>query len=323
MNYREDFMPIPRYLGMLLITLVAWGMPALPRLAMARVPTMQCPAGIRVIPVFPHLKVPENKQTVANYAWPTLQYFPAPAAKANGCAVVICPGGGYAMEWLIGEGYPEAEWLNSLGVAAFVLKYRLPHGNLPPSGVPWPLQDVRRAMQIVRAHAKQWHIDPHRIGVMGFSAGGSVASLAGTHWLPGNPGAADPLNRYSTRPDFLILGYPVISMMPGITHMGSHNNLLGPHAPKIVDEYFSSELSVTVLTPPTFMFYAHDDTAVPHQNEKRFAAALRRSGVPVKLVKFEHGGHGFGLGDPNTDASQWPADCARWLKKMGLLARKR
>ncbi len=201
----------------IIIVLLAGVLPAV----CSAVATATPPGAAMVIPVFPHLNVPTSQQTVANYAWPTLQYFPAPAAKANGAAVVICPGGGYTVEVMQWEGYGPAAWMNKLGVTAFVLKYRLPKGKLPRSGVPWPLQDVRRAVQIIRAHAKQWHIDPHRIGVMGFSAGGSVASLAGTHWLPGNPGAADPLNRFSTRPDFLVLGYPVISMKRSITHYAS------------------------------------------------------------------------------------------------------
>ncbi|MHB1766699.1 MAG: alpha/beta hydrolase [Phycisphaerae bacterium] len=286
----------------------------------------------RVIPVWPHLNVPaaqRNNKIVDNHSigyvdlhpilWPTLTLFPAPEKLANGCAIVICPGGAYWLEATSLEGNRVARWFNKLGVSCYVLKYRLPQGTLPPGGVPWPLQDVRRAVQIVRAHAKQWHIDPHHVGVMGFSAGGSVASLAGVHWLPGNPDAVNVLNHFSTRPDFLVLGYPVISMIPGITHPGSHNNLLGKHPPLDVEQYFSSELNVTALTPPTFMFYAHDDKTVNHQNEKRFYAALKRNGVPAKLIEFKHGGHGFGLGLKVTDSTQWPKECAAWMKARGLL----
>lgn len=286
----------------------------------------------RIIPVFPHLNIPVGQRlghTIRNRSigyiavkpvlWPTLTLFPAPKKLANGCAVVICPGGGYSIEAMSLEGYRVARWFNKVGVSCYVLKYRLPQGKLPPSGVPWPLQDVRRAVQIVRAHAMQWQVDPHRVGVMGFSAGGSVASLAGVHWLPGNPAARDPLNRLSTRPDFLVLGYPVISMMPSITNIGTRNGLLGRRPPMDVAEFFSSELNVTALTPPTFMFFAHDDTTVNHQNEKRFYAALKRNGVPAKLVEFKHGGHGFGLGLKGTDSTQWPKDCAKWMRAMGLL----
>ncbi len=286
----------------------------------------------RILALWPHRHVAEserNGKVVYNPAIgyvarhpilrPTLTLFPAPQNHADGCALVICPGGAYWLEAMSLEGYRVARWFNKLGVSCFVLKYRLPQGKLPPSGIPWPLQDVRRAVQIVRAHAKQWHIDPHDVGVMGFSAGGSVASLAGVHWLPGNPNAANVLDRFSTRPNFLVLGYPVISMMPGITHPGSHNNLLGLHAPPDVDHYFSSELNVTALTPPTFIFYAHDDTTVNHQNEKRFYAALKRNGIASKLIEFKHGGHGFGLGLKGTDSTGWPKDCAQWLKQMHFL----
>ncbi|NNM84350.1 MAG: hypothetical protein HKL96_01130 [Phycisphaerales bacterium] len=128
----------------------------------------------------------------------------------------------------------------------------------------WCLQDVRRAVQIIRAYAVGWSINPHDVGVVGFSAGGSVASLAGVHWLPGNPDAKDPLNRFNTRPNFLVLGYPVISMMPAVTHMGSQNNLLGKHPAFDMERYVSSVLNVTALTPPTFICYAHDDATVNH-----------------------------------------------------------
>ena len=289
-------------------------------------------AAPQVIPIWPHLQVPaaqRNDKIVDNRAigyvalhpilWPTLTLFPARKKLSNGCAIVICPGGAYWIEAMSLEGYRVARWFNKIGVSCYILKYRLPQGKLPPGGVPWPLQDVRRAVQIVRAHAAKWLINPHHVGVMGFSAGGSVASLAGVHWLPGNPDAVNVLNRFSTRPDFLVLGYPVISMISGITHPGSHDNLLGKHPPLDVEQYFSSELNVTPLTPPTFMFYAHDDTTVNHQNERRFYAALKRNGVPAKLIEFKHGGHGFGLGLKGTDSTQWPKDCARWLKRMHFL----
>jgi len=285
-----------------------------------------------VIPVWPHLNVPaaqRNNKIVDNHSigyvalhpilWPTLTVFPAPEKLANGCAIVICPGGAYWIEAMSLEGYRVARWFNKLGVSCYVLKYRLPQGTLPPSGVPWPLQDVRRAVQIVRAHAKQWHINPHRVGVMGFSAGGSVASLAGVHWLPGNPDASDPLNRFSTRPDFMILCYPVISMMPGITHPGSHNALLGLQPPLDVEQYFSSELNVTALTPPAFICFAHDDPLVPTANSIRFYKALRKNGVPAELRMFQRGGHGFGLGRPGTGTVKWPKECEHWLRKLHFL----
>ncbi|NNM84734.1 MAG: alpha/beta hydrolase [Phycisphaerales bacterium] len=298
-------------------------------------PTFAATAPQAVIPVWPKLNVPAAQRVVHYHQnkyigqialhpilWPTLSLFPAPRRLANGCAVVICPGGGYSVEAMSLEGYRVARRLNEAGISCFVLEYRLPLGKLPPSGIPWCLQDVRRAVQIVRSHAAAWNINPHDVGVMGFSAGGSVAVLSGVHWLPGNPDAKDPLNRLSTRPDFLVLGYPVISMLPAITHMGSHNNLLGQHPPLDVEQYFSGELNVTALTPPSFIFYAHNDTTVNHQNEKQFYAALVRNRIPAKLVKFKLGNHGFGLGQKGTDSTRWPAMCLRWLKARGFLPAK-
>ncbi len=287
----------------------------------------------RVIPVWPELHVTPAQRAGHSFIkkhkgciilhpvlWPTLTIFPAPEKAADGCAIVICAGGGYGVEAISLEGYRVARWFNKVGISCYVLKYRLPQQSLPASGVPWPLQDVRRAVQIIRAHATQWHINPYHVGVMGFSAGGSLAALSGVHWLPGNPNARDPLNKFSTRPDFLVLGYPTTSMMPGIANKGTRHNLLGRHAPLDVEKYFSGELNVTPLTPPAFIFYAHDDRTVNHQNEKRFYAALRRNGVPAKLVEFKRGRHGFGLGEKGTDSTQWPRDCVRWLKEMNFIS---
>ncbi len=285
----------------------------------------------QVIPIWPQLHISAAQRhdrtirkaigdvVIHPVRWPTLTLFPAPKTLANGCAIVICPGGGYAVEAMSLEGYRVARWFNKRGASCFVLKYRLPNGKLPPSGVPWPLQDVRRAVRIVRAHATQWHINPQRVGVMGFSAGGSVASLAGVHWLPGNPNAKNLFNRFSTRPNFLVLGYPVISMMPAITNRGTFLRLLGQHPTRGIEKYFSGELNVTALTPPAFIFYAHDDTTVNHQNEKRFYAALKSNGIAAKLIEFQHGHHGFGLGKKGTDSTQWPRDCAHWLQQMHFL----
>jgi acetyl esterase/lipase len=297
-------------------------------------PAAACAAHRKVIPIWPHLRVapalrkPKTKVIpelgrilFPPVCWPTLTEYLVPKNKANGCAVISCPGGGYGVLCVHWEGTRVAKFLNSIGVSCFVLQYRLPDGKLPPSGVPWPLQDVRRAMQIVRANAKKWNINPDNIGVAGFSAGGSAASLAGVHWLPGNPDAKNPLNRFSTRPDFLILGYPVISMMPGITNVQTRNNLLGTHPPKDVAEYFSSELNVTPLTPPAFICYAHNDTVVAHQNEIRFYKALRRNGVPAELRVYKVGEHGFVSG-PKHGVSKWSHACLKWLQKMNFVPKK-
>ncbi|MGC9258616.1 MAG: alpha/beta hydrolase [Phycisphaerae bacterium] len=297
-------------------------------------PAMASPIQHAVIPVWPHLRVALSLRTAKSKVvpelgrvlfppvrWPTLTEYLAPKSQANGCAVISCPGGGYGVLCVHWEGTRVAKWLNRIGVSCFVLQYRLPDGKLPPSGVPWPLQDIRRAVQIVRAHAGKWHINPHDIGVAGFSAGGSVASLAGVHWLPGNPNAKNPLDRFSTRPDFLILGYPVISMMPGITNIGTRNNLLGANPPQDVAEYFSSELNVTPLTPPAFICYAHNDTVVAHQNEIRFYKALKRNGVPAQLRVYKVGEHGFVSG-PKHGVSKWSQACKKWLRRMHFIPRK-
>ena len=298
---------------------------ALPAMLLCRPTTAATPL---VIPVWPRLNIPLSQRHPKKNAigvlltpvrWPELTCYPAAADNNSGTAIIICPGGGYVSEWVPPEGVAPSKWFNRIGVNCFILRYRLPDGKLPPSGVPWPLQDVRRAIQIVRAHAKQWHINPHRVGVMGFSAGGSVASLAGVHWLPGNPDAANKLNHFSTRPDFMVLCYPVISMMPAITHPGSHNALLGLHPPLDVEQYFSSELNVTSLTPPAFICFAHDDPLVPTANSIRFYKALRRNGIPAELRMFQRGGHGFGLGRPGTGTVKWPKECERWLRKMHFL----
>jgi acetyl esterase/lipase len=295
-------------------------------------PTTAATVEHTVIPIWPHLRVAPALRTAKSkiepggfgrvlfspVRWPTLTEYLVPKNKANGCAVISCPGGGYGALCVHWEGTRVAKFLNRIGVSCFVLQYRLPDGKLPPNGVPWPLQDIRRAMQIVRANAKIWNIKPHDIGVAGFSAGGSVASLAGVHWLPGNPEAKNPLNRFSTRPDFLILGYPVISMMPAITNVGTRNNLLGPNPPKDVAEYFSSELNVTPLTPPAFICYAHNDTVVSHQNEIRFYKALQRNGVPAELRVYKVGEHGFVSG-PRRGVSKWSHACRKWLQKMHFI----
>ena len=275
--------------------------------------------GTKVIPVWPHLKVPMAERARKFHRWPTLTEYLVKPDVANGCAVVVCPGGGYSYEAVHHEGYAIAQWLNKLGASAFVLNYRLPDGKLPPSGVPWPLQDVRRAVQIVRAHAHAWHINPHDVGVAGFSAGGHVAAMAGTLFLPGNPDAHNPLNRFSTRPDFLILGYPVISMIPGITHPGSHNALLGTHCPLDVEKYFSANLMVTKLTPPTFICVARNDPTVPLENSISFYRALKREHISVALHIYATGKHGFGLGVPGTASTRWPAACVKWLRRQGFI----
>jgi len=245
-------------------------------------------------------------------------YLPAEYQKVRTTGVVVCPGGGYGGLADNHEGRQVANWLNSLGVAAFVLKYRLG----PRYHHPVELGDAQRAIRMVRDHAAQYGIAPDRIGIMGFSAGGHLASTAGTHFDTGNPGDGDPIQRVSSRPDFLILGYPVISFTTEYTHRGSMRNLLGDHPdPKLV-ENLSNELQVTSRTPPTFIFQTNEDTVVPAENSVLFYLALRKAKVPAEMHIFEHGPHGVGLalGDPTL--AEWPVLLANWLRARGLLEAK-
>lgn len=253
---------------------------------------------------------------------PTLTPYLAPKEKATGAAVVICPGGGYG-HLAEHEGRPVAEWLNTVGVTAFVLKYRLG----PRYHHPAMLQDAARAVRTVRARASEWGLDPARVGILGFSAGGHLASTAGTHFDAGKSDAADPLERVSSRPDVMILIYPVITMREK-THAGSRKNLLGDNpAPELL-ALLSNEEQVTKETPPAFLVHTMTDTAVPVENTLAFVSALRRAGVPFELHLYERGPHGFGLGTarPNRPAdpilSTWPAHCADWLRLHGFAARQ-
>jgi acetyl esterase/lipase len=246
---------------------------------------------------------------------PTLTVYLPPADRATGAAVVVCPGGGYG-GLADHEGRPIAEWLNTLGVAGFVLKYR----HAPRYAHPAPLDDASRALRTVRARAAEWGLKTDRIGILGFSAGGHLASSAGTHFADGKPDAADPVERASSRPDFQILIYPVITM-GAWTHEGSKRNLLGPDPTGEMVRLLSGEEQVTRLTPPAFLVHTSDDAAVPCENSLRFASACRKAGVPCELHLFETGPHGFGLGGSDPVLSAWPALCARWLEARGITAK--
>lgn len=246
---------------------------------------------------------------------PTLTRF-VPQGKASGASVVICPGGGYGM-LADHEGSHYALWLNEQGIAAFVLKYRLaPDGYRHPA----MMHDVQRAIRMVRAHAKEWRLDPSRVGVMGSSAGGHLAATALTHFDAGNPGATDPIERVSSRPDLGILIYPVVTMGAD-THAGSRDNLLGPNPDPTLVEFLSNEKQVTANTAPTFIFHGYDDAAVKVENSMQFAAALRRNRVPFALHIEPKSPHGIGLGSAEWDPSKrapWTSECARWLKEQGF-----
>jgi acetyl esterase/lipase len=233
---------------------------------------------------------------------------------ATGQAVIVCPGGAYgglAYDW---EGTDIAGWLNSRGIAAIVLSYRLPVDGAV-SHQKWlsPLLDAQRAIRLTRAHAADWAINPAKVGIIGFSAGGHLASTAGTHFDAGDAQATDPVDRFSSRPDFMILVYPVITMKTEFTHAGSRTNLLGDTPSEELVRRYSNELQVTKETPPTFLVHAGDDGAVPVQNSLLFYDALLARKVPAELHIYPHGGHGFSLAIKRGRVQDWVQVCARWL----------
>ena len=251
---------------------------------------------------------------------PTLTVFLPDPAKATGAAMVICPGGGYA-HLAPHEGKEYALWLNHEGIACFVLKYRLGPAYHHPS----MLQDAARSLRYVRANAAQWKIEPNRIGIMGSSAGGHLASTLMTHFDAGDPAAADPIERVSSRPDLGILCYAVITM-GGETHKGSHDNLLGKDPSPELIKLLSNDLQVTTNTPPGFIWATDEDKTVPVENSLDFAAALRRAKVPFDLHIYQKGGHGMGLGgpggknySPDREMHPWTTDCLYWLKAQGFI----
>ena len=252
---------------------------------------------------------------------PSLTLYLPPKDKANGAAVVICPGGGYGGLAFDHEGHQVGRWLNSFGVAGFIVRYRHRGTGF---GHPAPLQDAQRAIATVRSRARQWNVDPRRIGILGFSAGGHLASTAGTHFHKGKSDAADPLDRVSCRPDFMILVYPVISFTEPFTHRGSMHNLLGAKPDRKLVELLSNERQVTRQTPPAFLIHTHGDNGVPAENSVAFFLALRKAKVPCELHVYEKGGHGFGLGVPGTPkaTAAWPAACEGWLRGRGMLKKK-
>lgn len=235
-----------------------------------------------------------------------------PADRANGAAFVICPGGGYGGKVVEAEGHGIARWLNSNGIAGIVLEYRLPAGHYHR-----PMLDAQRALRVVRARAAEWKLDPRRIGIMGFSAGGHLASTAGTHFDAGNPMALDPIDRVSCRPDFMVLVYPVITMGEK-THGGSRQNLLGPNPSSALKELFSNEKQVTAQTPPTFLTHARTDAVVSIANSQMFHEALKANGVASELQEFAKGNHGYN-GYKGEEWDAWQKRSLEWLGERGFL----
>lgn len=249
---------------------------------------------------------------------PTLTIYPAPAGKATSAAVIVCPGGGYGMLAAGHEGHDVAKRFNEMGVTAFVLKYRLPDDQTMLNKEIGPLQDAQRAIQLVRENAKQWGMEIKKLGIMGFSAGGHLASTAGTHYQ--HPHIQNK-KKTNLRPDFLVLVYPVISFHDSIGHKGSRASLLGNNAPAEKITQYSNHTQVTSNTPPTFLVHSKDDP-VKVENSLVFAEALKKNKVPYKLHLYEKGGHGYGMNNPTSDI-KWMDLVEQWMKEMGWMKKKR
>jgi len=269
----------------------------------------------------PNAKEAENQETnennvIRNVSKPTLTAFLPPAGTGNGTAVIVCPGGGYGVLVIDREGYRVAKELNKAGIAAFVLKYRLPSDRIMQDKAVGPLQDAQQAIKAVREKAREWQVDPSRIGIMGFSAGGHLAATAGTHY---DSSFVDNPQKTSLRPDFMVLVYPVISFEGKIGHKGSSTNLLGasPSAQRI--DYFSNDLQVTGSTPPAYLTHAGDDTVVPVSNSLRFYEALQAKGIAADMHIYSQGQHGY----PKTPSfDEWFGRCLHWMRTSGFLPEK-
>ncbi len=257
---------------------------------------------------------PEAKGDAPNDK-PTLIIYQAESDNTNGCAVVICPGGGYGGLAMGHEGHDIAKWFNSLGVSAFICDYR--HRGKGYSH-PAPLQDAQRAIRTVRARAKEFNVDEKKIGIIGFSAGGHLASTAATHFDDGLKDG-DDIAKTGSRPDFAILCYAVIAFDESYTHKGSQHNLLGQDAPKELVDSLSNEKQVTSNTPPTFLWHTTEDTVVPPQNSAQFYLACVQHKVPAELHIYLKGRHGIGLGADHPGANQWPKQCELWLTNQGMI----
>lgn len=251
---------------------------------------------------------------------PSITVFRPEKSRATGAAVLICPGGGYVTLALDHEGDSVAKYFNRLGITAFVLRYRVGTWDHKKYQHPAPMWDAMRAMRYIRSKAKDWELNPEKIGILGFSAGGHLASTVGTHFDAGNPKAKDIVEKYSCKPNFMVLIYPVITMSSKYAFRFGRGVLLGDNASQALVDSMSTELQVSTLTPPTFLMHSNDDGVQP-ENSILFYMALREHKVPAELHIYERGGHGYGLGDPKKDAiiATWPDRLKDWLKNQGLL----
>ena len=283
-----------------------------------------------VMPLWPVGKIPNYKKTnevekrdstdairISLVQDPNISVYLPSKRTATGQAVIICPGGGYAYLAYNWEGSDPARLLSSKGIAAIVLKYRLPNStsNIIPNLS--PLMDAKRAIKLVRANAAKWNIKKDMVGIMGFSAGGHLASTLGTHFDNGDPNATDSVERQSSRPDFMVLIYPVITMSKPIMHKGSRNRLIGENADSSLAKLYSNELQVTKETPPTFLLHSTDDKTVPVENSLLFYDALKDNGVPVEMHIYPKGGHGFGLALDKGYLANWSDLLVDWLRNLG------
>jgi acetyl esterase/lipase len=281
------------------------------------------------MPLWPEGKVPNYQATneqekrdtaatihITRVQQPGIAVFLPVRRNATGQAVIICPGGGYSTLSYDWEGTEVAKLLNAKGIAAIVLKYRLPNSksNIVPNLS--PLMDAKRAIRTVRFYAAKWGINKDKVGIMGFSAGGHLASTLGTHFDKGNAGAADSIEQFSSRPDFMVLLYPVISMSKSIMHAGSRNNLIGDKPTDELAKLYSNELQVTKETPTTFLVHATDDKTVPVENSLLFYQALKDNNVPAEMHIYPKGGHGFGLALGRGYLETWTDRCIDWLKDL-------
>jgi acetyl esterase/lipase len=254
---------------------------------------------------------------VRNVSRPQLKVFLPAKGKATGRAVVICPGGGYYLLASLHEGDDFARWLADQGIAAFVLKYRLPNPELvDPAHKHWvPLADAQQALRLVRAKASTWGVDPGKVGIMGFSAGGHLAATVATQFA--RPLALTPDSLANVRPDFAILVYPVVSFRDGVGHAGSRANLIGPELTTRQIDFFSAELRVTAQTPPTFLVHSADDSGVLVENSIRFYQALVKNRVPAELHLYPTGGHGYGFGrELKGGVATWTERLRTWLASL-------